>query len=76
MLFNRNRSHLAAMPRISKVTLPVASSCLAIFLSLAGCSGGVVPDEPAKMTPEREQKILEQVEQSSGGEQGEAPSRP
>ncbi len=47
------------------------------FLVLAmpgfvGCGGGVEPDVPATLTPEKEQEILDQVEGTAAGEAGKS----
>lgn len=39
---------------------------------LVGCGGGVEPDVPAKLTPEKEQEILDQVEGTSASEAGKS----
>ena len=41
-----------------------------ILFGLMGCSSGTTPDQPATLTPEQEQEILRQVENTSQQEDG------
>lgn len=61
-----------AMPQNFNARFLVPNGLLAVVLAVAGCSR-VVPDEPAKLTPEQEQEILMHVEQASAGERNGVP---
>jgi len=49
---------------------PLLLAIVIVAGSCVGCGGGVEPDVPATLTPEKEQEILEQVEGTASQEQG------